>query len=115
MFESALVNALVSLADDIELDLRVFRIMHWDNMDNLLHIFLIVFEIPMLGTSEYLELVLHMLCKACSCLPIVAQAKLTRLWAKHCRSRLPSLLQALQELITVKVRIPIDAEIDRHR
>ncbi|EZA49622.1 hypothetical protein DMN91_005559 [Ooceraea biroi] len=103
VFESALVNALVTLADDIELDLRVFRIMRWDNMDTLLHIFLIVFEIPMLGTSEYLELVLHMLCKACSCLPIVAQAKLTRLWAKHCKSRLPSLLQALQELITVKV------------
>ncbi|KAH0952486.1 hypothetical protein HN011_000162 [Eciton burchellii] len=103
IFESALVNALVTLADDIELDLRVFRIMRWDNMDTLLHIFLIVFEIPMLGTSEYLELVLHMLCKACSCLPIVAQAKLTRLWAKHCKSRLPSLLQALQELITVKV------------
>lgn len=106
MFESALVNALVTLADDIELDLRVFRIVRWDNMDSLLNVFLIVFEIPMLGNSEYLELALHMLCKALSCLPIVAQAKLARVWAKHCKLRLPSLLQALQELITVKVRFP---------
>ncbi|XP_029168736.1 ubiquitin-protein ligase E3A isoform X2 [Nylanderia fulva] len=103
VFESALVNALVTLADDIELDLRVFRIVRWDSMDSLLNVFLIVFEIPMLGNSEYLELALHMLCKALSCLPIVAQAKLARVWAKHCKSRLPNLLQALQELITVKV------------
>ncbi|XP_076249446.1 ubiquitin protein ligase E3A isoform X2 [Calliopsis andreniformis] len=102
-FESALINALVTLADNIELDLRVFRIKPWDNMDSLLHVFLIVFEIPMLGNSEYLELALHMLCKALSCLPTVAQAKLARVWAKHCKSRLPSILQALQELITVKV------------
>lgn len=100
------MNALVTLADDIELDLRVFRIVRWDNMDSLLNVFLIVFEIPMLGNSEYLELALHMLCKALSCLPIVAQAKLARVWAKHCKSRLPNLLQALQELITVKVRLP---------
>ncbi|XP_029050522.1 ubiquitin-protein ligase E3A isoform X1 [Osmia bicornis bicornis] len=102
-FKSALVNALVTLADNIELDLRVFRIMPWDNMDSLLNVFLIVFEIPMLGNSEYLELAFHMLCKALSCFPIVAQAKLARVWAKHCKSRLPSILQALQELITVKV------------
>lgn len=103
MFESALVNALVTLADDIELDLRVFRMVRWDSMDSLLNVFLIVFEIPMLGNSEYLELALHMLCKALSCVPVLAQAKLARVWAKHCKSRLPSLLQALQELITVKV------------
>lgn len=72
-------------------------------MDSLLNVFLIVFEIPMLGNSEYLELALHMLCKALSCVPNLAQAKLARVWAKHCKSRLPSLLQALQELITVKV------------
>lgn len=75
----------------------------WDSMDSLLNVFLIVFEIPMLGNSEYLELALHMLCKALSCVPVLAQAKLARVWAKHCKSRLPSLLQALQELITVKV------------
>jgi len=103
VFESALVNALVTLADDIELDLRVFRMVRWKSMDSLLNVFLIVFEIPMLGNSEYLELALHMLCKAVSCLPLPAQVKLARVWAKHCKSRLPNLLQALQELITVKV------------
>ncbi|XP_053995543.1 ubiquitin-protein ligase E3A isoform X1 [Hylaeus anthracinus] len=102
-FESALVNALVTLADNIELDLRVFRLMAWENVDSMLNVFLIVFEIPVLGKSEFLELALHMLCKALSCFPVVAQAKLARVWAKHCKSRLLSILQALQELITVKV------------
>lgn len=74
-----------------------------DSTDSLLNVFLIVFEIPVLGTGEYLEFALHMLCKAASCLPIPAQARLARVWARQCKSRLPSLLQALQELITVKV------------
>ncbi|XP_012279942.1 ubiquitin-protein ligase E3A isoform X2 [Orussus abietinus] len=102
-FESALIHALVSLADSIELDLRVFSAARYDSIDSLLNVFLIVFEIPALGNSEYLELALHMLCKAVACLPIAAQAKMARIWARHCKSRLPSLLQALQELITVKV------------
>lgn len=104
MFESALVNALVSLADNIELDLRVFGVNTSESTDSLLNVFLIVFEIPVLGSSEYLEMALHMLCKAMSCLPISAQAKLARIWARHCKERLQSLLQALQQLITVKVK-----------
>lgn len=103
-FESALVHALVTLADNIELGLRVFGIMPYDSTDSLLNVFLIVFEIPVLGTSDYLELALHMLCKAASCLPLPAQAKLARIWARHCKSRLECLLQALQQLITVKVK-----------
>ncbi|XP_014207550.1 ubiquitin-protein ligase E3A [Copidosoma floridanum] len=102
-FESALVHALVTLADQIELDLRVFGVNEAESTDSLLSVFLIVFEIPVLGSSEYLDMALHMLCKAASCLPISAQAKLARIWARHCKSRLPSLLQALQQLITVKV------------
>ncbi|XP_066585682.1 ubiquitin-protein ligase E3A [Prorops nasuta] len=102
-FESALVNALVTLADNIELELRVFNTIPSDSMDSLLNVFLIVFEIPTLANLEYLDLALHMLCKAVSCFPILAQAKLARIWAKHCKPRLPSILQALQELITVKV------------
>ncbi|XP_015119706.1 ubiquitin-protein ligase E3A [Diachasma alloeum] len=102
-FESALVNALVTLADNIELDLRVFGIMPSDSTDTLLNVFLIVFEIPVLGSSDYLEYALHMLCKAASCLPISAQAKLSRVWARHCKTRLPRLLQTLQQLITVKM------------
>ncbi|XP_015513298.1 ubiquitin-protein ligase E3A isoform X1 [Neodiprion pinetum] len=102
-FESALVHALVTLADNIELDLRVFGIVPSDSTDSLLNVFLIVFEIPVLGSSEYLELALHMLCKAASCLPLTAQAKLARVWARHSKPRLQALLQALQQLITVKV------------
>ncbi|XP_008203541.1 ubiquitin-protein ligase E3A isoform X1 [Nasonia vitripennis] len=102
-FESALLHALVILADTIEIHLRISSVHNADSTDTLLNVFLIVFEIPALESPEYLEQALHMLCKAASCLPIAAQAKLARIWARHCKSRLPSLLQALQQLITVKV------------
>lgn len=91
------------MADNIELDLRVFGIVPSDSTDSLLNVFLIVFEIPVLASGEYLERALHMLCKATCCLPLPAQAKLARVWARHSKPRLQALLQALQQLITVKV------------
>ena len=99
-----MINALVTLADNIELDLRVFGVNSSESTDILLNVFLIVFEIPVLGSGEYLDMALHMLCKAASCLPISAQAKLARIWARHCKSRLANLLQSLQQLITIKVK-----------
>ncbi|KAJ8675961.1 hypothetical protein QAD02_011747 [Eretmocerus hayati] len=102
-FQSALVNALVTLADSIELDLRVFGGNAADGTNSLLNVFLIVFEIPVLVSSECLEMALHTVCKAASCLPVSAQAKLARIWARHCKSSLVDILQSLQQLITIKV------------
>ncbi|XP_047121045.1 ubiquitin-protein ligase E3A isoform X1 [Schistocerca piceifrons] len=97
-FESALVNALVSLAGDVELDL-----MFGVHSDEILHALVVVFEIPELGKSEFLEVALPQLCKAASHLSVTGQAWLARVWSRHCKTRLKSLLEALQELITRKV------------
>lgn len=103
LFESALVNALVTLGDSIHLGLQRFPLITKESIDTLVNIFLIVFEIPVLGSNDYIENALHILCKAAGCLPVEAQAQLARVWARHCKSRLPRLLQTLQQLITVKL------------
>nr|CAD7264827.1 unnamed protein product [Timema shepardi] len=99
VFESALVNALTTLAEDMKLSLRVYR----RNSLDVLTALVIVCEIPALGSSEYLERALPYLCKAAGHLPVCVQAKLARVWARHSRSRLKGLLEALQQLVTLKV------------
>ncbi|KAG8230516.1 hypothetical protein J437_LFUL010036 [Ladona fulva] len=99
VFESALVNALTTLT--MELDVRLLG--DAGRGPDLLNVFVIVAELPVLGTSEYLEVALPKLCRAAARLPIVAQARLARVWARHCKSRIKTLLQALQQLVTLRV------------
>ncbi|PNF21690.1 Ubiquitin-protein ligase E3A [Cryptotermes secundus] len=104
VFESALVHALRTLSGNLELDLRLFgRGAKNDNAEDVLNVFVIVLEIPALGSSEYLEMALPLVCKAASHLPLRLQARLAQIWARHCRTRLKGMLEALQQLITLKV------------
>lgn len=104
VFESALVYALRTLSGNLELDLRLFgRGAKNDNAEDVLNVFVIVLEIPALGSSEYLEMALPLVCKAASHLPLRLQARLAQIWARHCRTRLKGMLEALQQLITLKV------------
>lgn len=41
--------------------------------------------------------------RAASHLPLTAQARLARVWSRHCPQRLKSLLEALQQLVTLRV------------
>lgn len=103
VFESALVQALSTLSENLELDLRVFGRVYRDDSEELLNVFVIVLEIPALGSSEYLEMALPLVCKAASQLPLKVQARLAQVWARNCRSRLKGMLEALQQLVTLKV------------
>lgn len=55
------------------------------------------------GTGEYLETALPALCRAAAQLPVSAQAELARRWAKDGRPVLKTLLESLQQLITLRV------------
>ncbi|XP_046395665.1 ubiquitin-protein ligase E3A isoform X1 [Ischnura elegans] len=99
VFESALVNALTTLT--MELDVRLLG--DAGRGPDFLNVFVIVAELPVLGTSEYLEVALPKLCRAAARLPVVAQARLAKVWARHCKSRIKTLLQALQQLVTLRV------------
>ncbi|ELT89306.1 hypothetical protein CAPTEDRAFT_178426 [Capitella teleta] len=100
-FSGALINALVTLCRGLEMELRHYR--PYQNNPQLLNIFVIVFENPMLDSPEYLEAVTPSLCKVAGLLPLAAQANLARLWATFSLERLRSLLHLFQQLITVKV------------
>ncbi|KAJ9588949.1 hypothetical protein L9F63_017744 [Diploptera punctata] len=103
VFESALVHALITLSGNLELELRLFGRPKMEHPEDLLNVFVIVLEIPTLGSSEYLEMALPQVCKAASHLSVKLQARLARILARHCRCRLKGLLEALQQLITLKV------------
>lgn len=55
------------------------------------------------GSSEFIEIALPKLLQAATYLPVWAQARLAAIWAKHRASGLQTLLQTLQQLISVHV------------
>ncbi|XP_046656032.1 ubiquitin-protein ligase E3A-like isoform X3 [Daphnia pulicaria] len=99
-YESALVHALILLCETIELDMKFGR---QKAEVNLLNVFVIVFELPWLGTGDYFESVLPTLCRACALLPLTQQATLVRFWAAHSVPNLRNLVQTLQQLISFRV------------
>lgn len=107
-YSSVLVNALKALAVNMEIDLKLVKKM---SIEEAVNCFLIAFEVPDLGCSDYLEIALPALCRAAEHLPIKAQAKLARVWAQHCKDSLRHILETLQQLITLRV---ISTNYTRH-
>lgn len=62
-----------------------------------------MFEIPGIGSGDYLESALPALCEAAANLPSKGQAKLARKWAAHSKDNMRYMLEALQQLITIRV------------
>ncbi|CAH2063564.1 unnamed protein product, partial [Iphiclides podalirius] len=107
-YSSALVTALTTLAEHLKIDLRINKKM---SMEDVVNCFVIAFEVPDLGCSDYLEIALPSLCSAAEHLPIKAQARLARMWAQYCKESLRHILETLQQLITLRV---ISTNYTRH-
>ncbi|KAJ1525999.1 hypothetical protein ONE63_009178 [Megalurothrips usitatus] len=101
ILESVLVNALTTLSASMEISRQFAPTSMCEGAR--LHCFVIILELPVLGTSEYLEVALPAICKEVVKMPVYTQGRLARIWAKHCKSRLKDLLVSLQQLITLKV------------
>lgn len=100
-FQSALINALISLSRNIEYDLRYQKMYEKDC--NYINIFIIVMEIPDLHSPEYLEQAFGSFCKALGALPVKAQGHLAKVWSEFPKARLQEMVQSLHQMITVKV------------
>nr|CAH7726842.1 unnamed protein product [Callosobruchus chinensis] len=102
IFENALVNALVTLAGNLQMELPTRK--EGDGYDDIVNVLLIVFEIPALGTGDFLETALPAICRAVQWLPVDVQARLARKWAStpSCSS-IRSILENLQQLVTLRV------------
>ncbi|XP_029460607.1 ubiquitin-protein ligase E3A isoform X1 [Rhinatrema bivittatum] len=99
--ETAFLNALVYLSPNVECDLTYHNVYSRD--PNYLNLFIIVMENGNLHSPEYLEMALPLFCKAMSKLPLVAQAKLIRLWSKYSAHQIRRMMETFQQLITYKV------------
>ena len=53
--------------------------------------------------AEYLEQAFPSVCKAMGALPVAGHARLARIWARYDHNGLREMVQALQQIITVKV------------
>lgn len=123
IFENALINALVTLAGNLQMELPTRK--ERENQDDIVNVLLIVFEIPALGkadfnmprtyvqsiasifhylgSGDFLETVLPAICRAAQWLPVEVQAKLARMWSTVGRSSIRNILENLQQLITLRV------------
>lgn len=101
IFENALVNALVTLAGNLQMELPTRK--DSGNQDDVVNVLLIIFEIPTLGSGDFLETALPAICRASEWLPVEVQAKLARIWSNSGRSSLRNILENLQQLVTLRV------------
>jgi len=101
IFESGLVNALVMLCSNLEMDLKCKP--NIDQEVNFLNLYEIILELPVLGCEAYLENVIPLVCRGVALLPISSQVSLVRSWSKHSVARLRSMLENLQQILSLKV------------
>ncbi|XP_055316657.1 ubiquitin-protein ligase E3A isoform X2 [Sitodiplosis mosellana] len=97
----SLNNALQSLALSISVDLRMLT--QREKIEEIITVFVIIFEIIIIGKSDFVDVALPTVCKAASYLPIWAQARLACIWAHHCKDGLRKLLETIQQLISLQV------------
>lgn len=97
----ALNNALQSLALSISVDIRLLT--RRDKIEEIITVFVIIFEIIIIGKSDFVDVALPAICKAAAYLPVWAQARLASIWAEHCRKGLHKLVESLQQLISIQV------------
>lgn len=100
-FQAALINAVTTLARDLDMDLKFKK--PYEQDPDYLNIFLIVMEIPSLHSPDFIEKATPLFCKATGLLPLAAQAKLVRVFAGFRKEKLKDYVDNLQQMITVKV------------
>lgn len=97
----SLNNAMQSLAMGISVDLRMQT--QRDKIEEIITVLVIIFEIIIIGKSDFVDVALPSICQAAAYLPVWAQARLAAIWAEHCKEGLRKLLETLQQLISLQV------------
>jgi len=100
-FQNALINALRTLAQTIDLDFRHPR--QLERHPFYLNIFVLIMEIPLLHSPEFIESAYPEFCKALGQMPLAGQVTLSKYWSNYNGDRLRDMVLSLQQLITVKL------------
>ncbi|XP_065079468.1 ubiquitin-protein ligase E3A [Ochlerotatus camptorhynchus] len=93
-------NALQSLGETLSVELRVHLTQKVD-LEEIVTVFVIVFEVLQIGTAEFLEVSLPRICAAVCHLPVWAQSRLVHIWAVHSKDGIQPMLQLVQQLVTI--------------
>uniref|UniRef100_A0A499FUS9 Ubiquitin-protein ligase E3A n=1 Tax=Anopheles farauti TaxID=69004 RepID=A0A499FUS9_9DIPT len=93
-------NALELLGESLSRDLRL-GLTTPDELEQIVSAFVIAFETLLIGSADCLEGSFPRICAAVIRLPVSAQGRLVRIWAKHCKDSIHTLLHQLQQLITI--------------
>lgn len=93
-------NALQALGESLSVELRV-HLTKKEDIEQVISVFVIVFEVLQIGTAEFLEVSLPRICAAVCHLPTWAQARMVHIWAMHCKEGIQPLLQLVQQLVTI--------------
>lgn len=97
----AINNAIQTLAIGLSVDLRI--ITQRDQIEDIITVFVIIFEITMISKIDLVQVALPSVCQAAAHLPVWAQARLIWIWSAHCQSGIGKLLETLQQLISLQV------------
>ena len=100
-FQNALINALRTLAQTIDLDFRHPR--QLERHPFYLNIFVLIMEIPLLHSPEFIESAYPEFCKALGQMSLAGQVTLSKYWSNYNGDRLRDMVLSLQQLITVKL------------
>ena len=100
-FQNALINAVITLSGDVSMELKYHKA--YERNPDYLNIFVIIMEIPILQSSEFIDMAFPPFCKAMGELPLEGQVRLAKLWSKFSSERLKDIVGSLQQLISVKV------------
>lgn len=99
--QGPLINALKMLSQTVEMELKYKNML--EREPNYINVFVIVMEMPMLLSADYLDSAFPSICKVIGTLHVSGQARLARIWARYSQDRLRDIVQSLQQIITIKV------------
>lgn len=95
------MTAVQYLSRTLDSDLRATNV--FSCHPDYVNIFVIIMEIPVLDSLEFLESAMPQFCKTVGLLPLNVQAQLARVWSAYTRDRLKQMVSCVQQLITVRV------------
>jgi len=100
-FQSALLTAVSYVSRSIDADLRSVNV--FSRRPEFINLFLIIMEIPVLDSLEFMDAAMPQFCKIFGLLPVNTQAQLARVWSRFTRDRLHQMVASVQQLITVRI------------
>ena len=100
-FQNALINAIVALSKSLTLEFKYHH--HLETQRHFLNIIVIVMEIPLLHSPEFIDRAYPEFCKAVGFLPLSGQVRLAKYWSAFSAEKLRDMVLSLQQLITVKL------------